>query len=651
VCCEQKTKYTMCGIAGGIAFNKTGAAYLERTCAAVACLQQRGPDQSGIFQHENVTLGQARLSVIDVSEAASQPFTDSSGRYTIVYNGEIYNFRELRRELEGKGIAFRSHSDTEVLLYGYISGGMSFLSKVNGFFAFCLYDKEEMKLVLARDRMGIKPLLIYQDDDAVLFASELKALIQMGIPKIMEPSALFAYLQLNYIPAPASILKNVTKAEPGTITEVQGTQIQTHSFYKIPYNPGEIGINHDSYEQACKRIVELLDNSVQKRMISDVPLGAFLSGGLDSSIIVALASRHTKHLHTYSIGFSDAPFFDETRYAEEVAAAFGTRHSVFRLATGDLLDILPGVLDYTDEPFADSSALAMYLLSRETRKHVTVALSGDGADELYGGYLKYNAECRVRDPGAPEKLVRWGAPLWNLLPKSRNSAAGNRIRQFSRFADGARLSSAERYWRWASIADERQAGQLLRDPASGAGSYAALKAYYLRGLQAETTLNDVLFADMHLVLRNDMLVKTDMMSMANSLEVRVPFLDHEHVNYVFSLPWHYKAGKHARKQILRDAFRDVLPSSVLNRPKHGFEVPLLQWLRTELNPRIQDLLLDEEFIQEQGIFHFHALRRVVDQLHSNDPDDTVARIWGLLVFQHWWKKYLYSSNDKLCRGY
>lgn len=630
----------MCGICGGIAFDEKGFEHLQAIEAAVESIRLRGPDQNGVYRHGQVAIGQTRLSIIDVSAAASQPFTDITGNFTIVFNGEIYNYRELRKDLVNKGVTFRSNSDTEVLLYGYITEGPSFLDKLNGFFAFCIYNKSENILFIARDRMGIKPLLIYKDEHAFLFSSELKALIKLGIPKEMDTESLYAYLQLNYIPGPASIFRNVIKAEPGTYTIVKDTKVKVTQFYKIPYNSENIELRHDNYDDACRRIRELLDISVQRRMISDVPLGAFLSGGVDSSIIVALASRHTKQLNTFSIGFPDEPLFDETHYAREVAERYFTNHTVFRLSNDDMFDVLPKVLDYIDEPFADSSALAVYILSRETRKHVTVALSGDGADELYGGYIKHSAECRMRSPGLAERLVQIGKPAWNVLPKSRNSKTGNKIRQLYRFAAGMNLSPEERYWRLASFVSENDANKLLNHEKIENSIYIDRKKAYIYGISSRGNMNDVLHADMQLVLRNDMLVKVDMMSMANSLEVRVPFLDHEHVNYVFSLPWFFKTGKHIRKKILQDAFREMLPESVFHRSKHGFEVPLLKWFRTGLFSLIHEDLLRPDFVHFQGIFNPEEVSKLLKQLKSSNPGDAAARVWGLIVFQNWWKRYM-----------
>ncbi|MFA5782306.1 MAG: asparagine synthase (glutamine-hydrolyzing) [Bacteroidales bacterium] len=628
----------MCGITGIFAFRNEALPFLKRLDNAVQTLSKRGPDKNGTFFHSCVALGHARLSVIDTSDAASQPFTDNSGRYTIVFNGEFYNFKQHRDGLLKKGIQLKSQSDTEVLLYLYITEGPSCLEKINGFFAFAIYDKEEESLFIARDRIGIKPLFIYKDDEKFIFASELKALLQYGIHKELDYTSLFQYLQLNYIPGPFSILKNVTKLKPGKYLQIRKDEITEKEYYKIPFQPGdEIKKYSVGYEDAQNIIFELLDNSVKLRMISDVPLGAFLSGGIDSSIIVALASKYTERLNTFSIGFKNEQLFDETRYAALVAEKYKTNHTVFSLSNDDLFSVLFEVLDYTDEPFADSSALAVYILSKHTRKHVTVALSGDGADELFGGYNKHRAEFRIRNAGVAEKSLRLLNPLWNVLPQSRNSAFANKIRQFSRFADGMNLSADERYWKWCGFADETEIENMLKVKINK--EYSERKRQILQYISEKGSMHEVLYSDMHLVLQNDMLTKVDMMSMANSLEVRVPFLDHNLVSYAFSLPSEFKIDKRFGKKIIRDAFRKKLPDEIYHRSKHGFEVPLLKWFRKELKSFIFDELLNEDFVREQGLFDFVEISKLKEKLFSNSPGDAFARIWGLIVFQYWWKKY------------
>jgi asparagine synthase (glutamine-hydrolysing) len=385
-----------------------------------------------------------------------------------------------------------------------------------------------------------------------------------------------------------------------------------------------------------------LEDSVQRRLISDVPLGAFLSGGIDSSVITGLASRHKKDLHTFSIGFRDEKFFDETEYANLVAKHFDTHHTVFSLTNEDLLAHVNSVLDYIDEPFADSSAINVYILSKETRKHATVALSGDGADEMLGGYNKHAAFHRMIHRGWKENLVTAMSPLWNALPQSRNSKLSNKFRQLKRFADGMQLSSKERYWQWAGFANETQTMLMFSEQSKSKfqqQEYEIRKEEILHFLSEKESMNEIFRTDMQLVLPNDMLTKVDLMSMANGLEVRVPFLDFQVVNFLISLPDDFKINHSLRKRILQDAFRDILPDKLYNRPKKGFEVPLLKWFRKEMKSLIMDDLLSEKNIHSQGIFNYSEIEKLKRQLFSSNPQDAHARIWGLIVFQWWWKKY------------
>ena len=627
----------MCGISGIVAFNEAGKKSLNYINAAVAAMQSRGPDNNGIYIFENIAFGHNRLSVIDVSENASQPFSDSTGRFTIIFNGEFYNYKIYRDQLIAKGVQLRSNSDTEVLLNLYMLEGPSCLEKINGFFAFAIHDKKEDTVFIARDRMGIKPLLIYNDQDKFCFASELKALLAMNIRKELDMESLYAYLQMNYIPANCSMIKNVFKLEPGNYILIKGNQIIQKQYYTIPYPQNE-GNNTDDYKTACDKIKIILTESVNKRLISDVPLGAFLSGGIDSSVIVALASQLTRHLNTFSIGFKDEPYFDETRYAEIVANKFQTNHTTFSLANDDLFSVLFNVLDYIDDPFADSSAIAVYLLSRETRKHVTVALSGDGADELFGGYMKHSGENKIRNSGFTGDLLKYSLPFLKMLPQSRNSQFANKIRQAVKFAEGKNLSEQERYWRWCSFISENEAAQILQK-GFDSKEYLKRKESVISAIKPNGSLNDVFYSDMRHVLLNDMLTKVDLMSMANSLEVRVPFLDFELVNYVFSLPAEYKVKGNIRKRILQDAFKEILPPEIYHRPKHGFEVPLLKWFRNELFSLINDDLLNDDFINGQNIFSLSETKKLKTRLQSNNPGDAPAQVWGLMVFQYWWKKY------------
>lgn len=617
----------MCGITGILAFNEKGKEYLHKISSATYALLKRGPDGEGIYTHNNVALGHRRLSIIDTSNAASQPFTDVSGRYTIVFNGEIFNFKTLRKQLEDKGIAFRSQSDTEVLLHLYIKEKENCLSELDGEFAFAVYDNITEELFLSRDRFGIKPLYIYQDENMFVFASEIKALLKFDIPKEIDTASLQTYFHLNYIPAPYSIFKNVLKFDAASYLRINTkSEIKKEIYYSIPFSKEKNSID---YRSAQKQLRILLEESVQQRMIADVPLGTFLSGGIDSSVITAIASKNTKHLNTFSIGYKDEPLFDETAYAEFVAKKYNTNHTVFRLTNDDLFSNLYQVLDYIDEPFADSSALAVSILSMHTRKYVTVALSGDGADEIFAGYNKHAAEFKARERNFQKHLVKASYPILKLLPKSRSSKAGNKIRQLQKFAEGMNLDQKERYWKWAGFS-----GNELFSVADK--ELQQRKSNILKNISED--YNSVLLTDMNLVLENDMLVKVDRMSMCNSLEVRVPFLDHKVVDFAFSLPADFKIDHHQRKKILKDAFRDYLPEELYTRGKQGFEVPLLKWFRTDLRSMITDDLLNDKFIIEQNIFNLVNIQKIKERLFSNNPGDSVATVWALIVFQYWWKK-------------
>lgn len=628
----------MCGIAGVLAFDEQGRQQLGRLEAAVGSLQRRGPDGNGIFRDGNLALGHTRLAIIDTSTAASQPFTLSDGRYTIIFNGEIFNFRELRQELENAGVSFRTQSDTEVLLQLFIRDGEKALPQLNGFFAFAIWDSTEKKIFLARDRYGVKPLYYYADDHVLLFGSQLKTLMALGAPKNLQHDVLLAYLQLNYVPPGESILHGTIQLHTGGWLRAGTTAAsRQHGTWYRP--PSAADTSPVSYADAQKDLQRELEAAVQRRLISDVPLGSFLSGGIDSSIIAALAARHTDKLHTFSIGFADEPLFDETQYARAVAKMHRTEHTVFSLTNKDLFATLFETLDGIDEPFADSSALAVSILSQRTRQHVTVALSGDGADELFAGYNKHRAEFMVQNGGLKNFVARVGKPLWSMLSASRNSKMGNRVRQLRRFAEGLSLPETERYWRWASFCTEEEAARLLVEP----DSYA--KKNILDWLEQENEklhgLNKTLYNDMRLVLPGDMLVKVDRMSMLHSLEVRTPFLDVNVVDRVMRWPAEYKIDAQRQKKILKDAFAPLLPPELLSRGKQGFEVPLLRWFRGDLDAYIRELL-DEKFLREQGIFKPEPVQQLLRQLASNNPGDAVARVWALVVFQHWWRKYMHS---------
>ncbi len=633
----------MCGITGIFAFNLVGKFNKIQITNATMALEKRGPDFQDIYLDDWVGLGHRRLSIIDTSSASNQPMWDESKRYSIVFNGEIFNFKELREKLVAKGHKFSSDGDTEVLLTLYIREKENCLNMLNGFFSFCIYDRVEQSFFLARDRYGIKPLLYLFDEDKFIFGSEMKAILQYGIEKKIDYSSLYIYLQLNYIPAPDTIFVDVKKLMPGNFMRISRQKIDVQSYYTIPYDRDKPTRNSIPYPKAKEKFKSLLEEAVKKRLVADVPLGSFLSGGIDSSVVTALARKHKPDLHTFSIGFRDEKFFDETSYAKLVAKRLKTSHTIFSISNDDLYIHLHSILNYMDEPFADSSAIAVYILSKETRKHATVALSGDGADEMLGGYNKHAAARRIINKGWKEELVQAFDPLWKAFPQSRSGPFTNKARQLSRFADGMALTAKDRYWQWAGYAGKEETLKMLHPDLRTnmfLREFVPRRKNILRFLPDKENMNDILVTDMNLVLPNDMLTKVDLMSMANGLEVRVPFLDHELVNFVFSLPAEYKINSNIRKRILQESFRDILPRQLYNRPKKGFEVPLLKWFRNEMKSLIVDDLLSEKFIVQQAVFDYPEIDRLKRQLFSSNPGDIHARIWGLIVFQWWWKRYM-----------
>ena len=632
----------MCGITGIMAFNMVGRFNMINLANATTFLEKRGPDHQNSINTDFVGFGHRRLAVIDASYEANQPMISPSGGHWLVYNGEIYNYKELRKELEFEGENFTTQSDTEVLLKLLIREGEKCLDKLNGFFSFAFYDKIQHKMLLAIDRYGIKPLYYYSDQDKFMFSSEVKSLIQYGLEKRVDHTALYFYLQLNYIPAPLTMLEGVKKLQPGELIEITNNEIAVKKWYRLP--EGSFDPFPENYEQAQTSLKGLLEQSVTDRLVSDVPLGTFLSGGVDSSIISMLAKRHKPDLHTFSIGFKDHPYFDETKYATAVAKKIGSEHTVFNLSQTDFYESVENILNYIDEPFADSSAIAYYLLSKKTRQHSTVMLSGDGADELFGGYNKHLAYYRSMHKGPADYLALMSSPLLRMLPGSRHSSGANFTRQLKRYAEGLTLSLQERYWRWAGFMKEAQALTYLTPKAAGNISmelYQEIKQQYLAPLGLRPDLNSSLRADMQLVLPNDMLVKADRMSMANGLEVRVPFLDQRLVEYSLRLPEQYKLKGKQQKRILYDTFRNELPEMIYNRPKKGFEVPLLEWLRKSMAPKIENELLEDNFIHDQGIFDVKQTRKLKERFLKSGGGDIHARVWGLVVFQ-WWHKSVIS---------
>ncbi len=631
----------MCGIVGILRFDghEIDKEAFEK---AVVRLQKRGPDAKGHFFNSNIALGHTRLAIIDPEPASNQPFQDQTGRYQLVFNGEIFNFKTLRNELEKSGIRFRTKSDTEVLLELLIKEGTNCLPKLNGFFAFAFYDTHTQQLLLARDRYGVKPLYICQQDGYFAFASEMKSLLELGVPKQLDYASLLFYFQLNYIPSPNSILTDVKKlAQAHWLSVNAAKKYQSEEYHEIITTS-----NTGSYDSKKTDLKQILTQAVQDRLVSDVPLGVFLSGGVDSSIVALLAKRHLSGIHSFSIGFKDSPFHDESKFAETVAKHLKLEHHTFHLTNDEMLSNLDEMLDYQDEPFADSSAIAVFNLCKQTKKHVTVALTGDGADEVFGGYNKHLAESKIRKKNLLNSILSHSALLLDFLPESRSGIWGNEFRKIRKYSKAVSLSEKDRYWSWCSFNQEKDVLKLFKSDVAlklSTSKYEERKNIKIKYFSSIKGINNILRSDIDLVLEGDMLVKTDLMSMANSIELRNPFLDPRVVDFAFSLSDHDKVDGNTAKKILKDTFKPYLPFEVFARPKHGFEVPLLKWLNKDLEYLVETYL-SSQFVTEQGIFEPFVISDLVKKLRSTNPGDVAQLIWALLNFQIWWKKHLQVTH-------
>ncbi len=606
----------MCGIAGAYFFNKTLEVDTRTKSNVLEALRHRGPDYQQHYSFSDCTLFHARLSILDLSSASHQPFLDDDKQKGLIFNGEIFNYKEISEHLG----PMNTQGDVEVLFKLFDSERFASLNKLNGFFAFAFYDKKSKELTVARDRFGVKPLYYYQDSDKFCFASELKALLHLCGAQELNQNGLNTYFRLNYISGKETIFKNIFRLLPGELIQIKNNKADIRQWYTLPKKHSSDNIN------------ELLTDAVKIRLHADVPVGSFLSGGIDSSIISALAKQHHNNIHTFSIGFADEPYFDETYYAELVAKHINSNHHVFKLKNTDFLDNIHDFLNSIDEPFADSSALNVYLLSKYTKQHVKVALSGDGADELFMGYNKHKAEF-LSNQFLYKNLLPAFSPIYNLMIGSRNSSFGNKIRQIKRFADAVKLKPMERYMSWACISNQAECNDFIKQNNPNSFDSIFEEAF------EQTQFNPVNYADLKIVLSDDMLVKADRMSMRHGLEIRNPFLDYRVVEMAMNLPTHQKINANEQKVILRTHFKNLLPQQIFTRSKKGFELPLWKWLKNELRSDIESKWLSKQFVEEQNLFNYSAIENLKQKLYSNNPGDAPAKIWALIVFQQWYKNH------------
>jgi len=642
----------MCGITGALWTTADVAVSRDELQRMSDALAHRGPDAQGQYWHQGnsigVALGHRRLSIIDLQQG-QQPMSNQDGSIQLVFNGEIYNYRELRESLIASGIQFRTSSDTEVILRLYEQKQEKCLDELRGMFAFAIWDQQKNKLLLARDRLGQKPLVYRKEANRLLFASELKSLLQIqNIPRKINPEAIDLFLTYQYVPHPWSILEGFEKLPPAHYAIWENGNFRVQQYWRPPFSQQENITQQElnskdgpqSYEDAVDELRDLLREAVRLRLRSDVPLGAFLSGGIDSTIITGLMQREmSRPVESFSIGF-DVARFDETSYAREAAKKLGTNHHE-HIVSPSALESLPKLIWHYDEPFADSSAIPTMALCEVTSQAVKVALTGDGGDELFAGYDRYRA-VRLGNkidslPGFLRSLI--ASSFWQKIPASVNQKTF--LRKVKRFLGSASLEPRSRYLQWIAIFQKAQRDQL----------YTAKFRNSLQQFQADQWLPDVYqqfpnrdivtqttAVDLVTYLPCDILNKVDIASMSVGLECRSPFLDHKIAEFTSQIPLSFKLKGKIGKRILRDAFCEFIPDSILTRPKMGFGVPVDHWFRNELKPMLHDILLSERALA-RGYFAPDAVRNLVDE-HTSSRADHSYRLWAMLVLESWQRMFI-----------
>jgi asparagine synthase (glutamine-hydrolysing) len=631
----------VCGIAGKVDWSgPVEEATIARMCAAI---EHRGPDSRGIHMEDGVGIGAQRLAIIDLAHG-DQPVTNEDGTVVVALNGEIYNFQELRERLLARGHSFRSYVDTEVLAHLYEDMGPAMVGELRGMFAFAVWDARQRRLFCARDRAGKKPLFWARRGTRVWFGSEVRALLEDPELEVgVDPRAIDAYLALQYVPNPLSAFSGVSKLPPAStvVFDEHGERIER--YWSLDYADPEPPI---SLPDAEERLRELLREATRARLISEVPLGAFLSGGIDSSAVVAaMAEASSSPVKTFSIGFRERDF-DELEYARMVARRFDTDHHEFRVEP-EALSIMPKLARHYGEPYADPSAIPSFYLAELTRRHVTVALNGDGGDESFAGYSRYRAIQGISRFGLSSPLLeRGGRALARRLGEGRrDNSTRSRVNRLLRTAG---MAPADRYLTWMSPFGAERRSALLSDDFRGAlGGWSS--AGVIRGPWERSTapslLDTMLDVDVQTYLPDDLLVKMDIASMAHSLEARSPFLDHEVMEFAASLPAEYKLRGGEKKSVLKSAFRGILPDEVLYRPKMGFGVPLAHWFRNELRDLPADVLLDPSAV-ERGYFRRSEVERLIDE-HRAETADHALRLWVLLQLETWHREVVDPAKSRV----
>lgn len=610
----------MCGIAGFV-----GEGERNKLEAALHAIKHRGPDDSGILLRDGIGFAHARLAIIDTSEKGHQPMLLPDASVAITFNGEIYNFKELRAELKKAGVTFASDSDTEVLLQLYVRDGDDFLKNVRGMFALALYDFKNKKLILARDRMGEKPLYWTTTGETLWFGSEMKALFAVGIEKKIDMIALNQYLQFDYVPTPRTMIDGVHKVEPGTMLMWEGNEMRKKKFWDPPRAADTI-----SERDALQKLDTLLADSVQKELVSDVPLGVFLSGGLDSSTIAYYAKAAGKNINTFSIGFDDVSF-DESTYARRAAEHIGTAHHALMMREDDALDLVQEIPEVFSEPVADASVIPTLFLSRFARQSVTVALGGDGGDELFAGYPTFQADSLFAlYRHVPRPVRHFFARAVQSLPASHaNFALSYNLQKFTASDSDDPI---HRHLGWLGTFSEKERTRLVKM----AGPVFEEAEKYAREFHGDAH-NRLLYLYMRTYLMDQVLVKVDRASMHYALETRAPFLDHTVVDFMLSLPCNLKYRRGTTKYLLKQLMKDKLPRDIVFRKKKGFGIPLARWLTGPLKPLCEELLSSHAL--SHGLFNEKYVAELKD-VHMSGRNDYRKELWNLMVFQMWYKRWM-----------
>ena len=640
----------MCGIAGQLCFDPSRAVdetLLRRMCKALA---HRGPDDEGIFTRGPIGLGHRRLSILDLSPAGHQPMSNDDGSVWITFNGEIYNFLELRRDLERAGVAFRSRSDTEVLLKLYEARGVDCLRDLRGMFAFAIWDARRSQLFIARDRLGVKPLFYRQTSGGLTFASEIRALLQdPEIERVVDPVAIHHYLTYQYVPTAFCAFRGVTKLPPAHYLLCRDGQVEVHRYWKLNYGPKFDVRTARQLRELEDELSDRLEEAVRYRLESDVPLGAFLSGGIDSSAIVGIMSRLVdRPVKTFSIGFEENSY-NELPAARLVADRFHTDHTEFQVRP-DMVEIVPKLVRSYGEPFSADSAIPTFILSKLARSHVTVVLNGDAGDENFAGYDRYVANDLAKRLHLLTPLLASG-PVRRLLEILPHGSGQRDPRwRFKRFVHQLGQSPGARNAGWQSRFGLREKQQLYSDAFKrqvlATDSHELLFARY-REAESDDFLDQILYSDVTNYLPDCLLVKVDIATMANSLEARSPFLDHNLMEFAARIPSRLKLRHGETKWILKHALRDALPAEILSRPKMGFNLPLDAWLRGELQEMARELLLGARS-RARGYFTPSYVENILEE-HLAGRWNWHVEIWTLMMLELWHREFIdaVSSPDPL----